>query len=534
MKYLKLKKEIDSRWANVEIDDSQDMEDKLSTLTDELLDDAFVTDNEASHRLENIASSNIASVDREDQHQGSAAVFVTSEVQPPALSGAAILEAAQRAIKADKVAIQVDDEAVDEFSANDTFWLDGFPHLFLLGEGVDPESGTIKRKDIEHFLYQYDGRFARSAPFLFALFNQMQRHAVATKVSLRVKGHDENVQHFSDLVNKEDFVTKLKDCLENPDSKEAVSLGERLTKLTSICGSEVPWSPAQRHSALPRIIAHMHYSGPPCFYVTVSPCDMDSLLMLRFSSPDTKFNDGKDDIMLKLPCKKNRLQLLKENPVIAGIVYDRLIRYFFEDLIGLKPVHITRTNVPPVMRRAQGVLGVPLAFVAVTEEQNRNSPHFHSIIWTDLSPIGLQACLKNDNLQKRFIAKLDVLIRAYLLNPTDSKSESQSTDAASQQQTDEQSTVPMSTLDCEEPTPRFRDHRNTVPLPTTQQDADAFEAIGVSNASQTNLHGKHLPFPVNILLFVLLFLNFASSDYRCNSRPHYRYLLYADAHRCLF
>jgi len=107
---------------------------------------------------------------------------------------------------------------VNEFTDNDEFFLHGFAHLFLLGEGLVTHGAVVDR-DVRHWLLQHDGRFARSMPLVFALFNQLQRHAVCLHASLRVKGG--NSSKFVALANDADFRERLERAIANPKSADA-------------------------------------------------------------------------------------------------------------------------------------------------------------------------------------------------------------------------------------------------------------------------------------------------------------------------
>jgi hypothetical protein len=61
----------------------------------------------------------------------------------------------------------------------------------------------------------------------------------------------------------------------------------------------------------------MHYCGPPSFFVTFAPPDMDSYLMLRLSHTIT---NRMWDMTLSLPALAERKRLLAENPVAAAQV----------------------------------------------------------------------------------------------------------------------------------------------------------------------------------------------------------------------
>ena len=110
----------------------------------------------------------------------------------------------------------------------------GFPHLFLLGQG-QPTGGSVQSKLARHWLLQFDGRFARSMPLLFALFNQLQRHAACRKTALRVKGGATGVGKFVELANDATFRERLERAVAQPKSADARSIAMMIMRYVRAC-----------------------------------------------------------------------------------------------------------------------------------------------------------------------------------------------------------------------------------------------------------------------------------------------------------
>ncbi len=98
---------------------------------------------------------------------------------------------------------------INEFTDNAEYFVHGFAHLFLLGEGVPDGQGSLTEKSMQHLMLQFDSRFARCVPMLFALFNQLQRHAACRHVAVRVKGGSTGVGKFVELANDANFRARL-------------------------------------------------------------------------------------------------------------------------------------------------------------------------------------------------------------------------------------------------------------------------------------------------------------------------------------
>ena len=98
---------------------------------------------------------------------------------------------------------------INEFTANADFFLNGFAHLFLLGQGLPSDQGSLSDTVMRHLLLQFDGRFARCFALLFAMFNQKQRHAVVRSAAVRIKSGSVMANKFIELANDVDFRSRL-------------------------------------------------------------------------------------------------------------------------------------------------------------------------------------------------------------------------------------------------------------------------------------------------------------------------------------
>lgn len=169
-----------------------------------------------------------------------------------------------------------------------------------------------------------------------------------------------------------------------------------------------------------------------------------------------------------LPTLRTRHQILSAHPVEAAKVYKKLVETLFECLIGLRPDHITRKSHPPICRREQGALGVPLAYVGVTEMQGRQSAHLHCLVVSDLSPISIQNHLDNNNMMSLLMKRMDSIIQGWIPDLPD---------VELNKLADETTTM--------EPTKIFRDGR----LPLTFGNMQDVEERAFSVAHANNRHG---------------------------------------------
>jgi hypothetical protein len=494
-KFLLMKKFCDPSYADIEIDDSDSVKQLLSSVSNNLLDSALLASDDVAIRLDTSATANHAALPVDTVGDGAAGdgvadaprtvdltdfglepVFVAPAVHQHVPTGIDVLHAAKRACTspadgaaAPPVPVQVHDTPVNEFSNNYDLFVGGFPHLFLLGQGISLTAGSLTARDVEHLLFQYDGRFAKCPSLLFALFNQQQRHQAAQQVSLRVKSNHHSFTEFIRITNDDAFREKLERCIADPTSAEAKALAAKITDIVRLTGSEVPWSPAERQSALSRIVSLMYYCGPPAFFVTLAPSDMDSYLTFRIAHTRTNTSW---DINTPLLGVKERMKSLTENPFAAACVYDRLINAVFTHMFGMSPQHIMRTSQPPVDARRMGIFGLPVAFAGVTEVQARQSAHGHFLVWVDLSPVIIQQFLNSPESLSLLSDRINSVVVAYLDENAEEDSKLMSVD-----------------LPCSEETPLFRDGRLQSPLPDTHPVEFQQRVNNITFATNRHSHG---------------------------------------------
>jgi hypothetical protein len=145
--------------------------------------------------------------------------------------------------------------------------------------------------------------------------------------------------------------------------------------------------------------------GLPSFFVTISPADMDSALMLRLASAD-----GSVDVVLPLtdaPRSAARFAALASNPVAAVQFYQRLLEAVLCELFGLPPDHLLRKSGDRPSKRMHGLFGTVLAHAGVSEVQGRGSLHFHVLLWTDLQPHLVQRFIDDEQVMQLFYARID-------------------------------------------------------------------------------------------------------------------------------
>ena len=282
-------------------------------------------------------------------------------------------------------------------------------------------------------------------------------------VLARVKAGNQSMEEFTQLVNRPDFNEQLSRAIADPSSSEAAILSETLQKLVRLTGGTVPWGPVERAQTLSQFFGLIHYCGVPNWFITISPADLDSVLMLRLSHAcgEEEFN-----LPIDLPDALQRSTILSANPVAAAQVYIRLIESLFSELLGLPAEHQTRKSPPSLHSRPVGVLGRMTAFAGVTEAQGRGTLHLHFLAWPDLQPSTMREFVNDEEVMTAICGRLDSLVQAWIPEISEVNHSDQPAAEVTMEDT--------------------RDGRRISPLPNV--DPSAFKKRFVSVVQQTNVH----------------------------------------------
>ena len=212
----------------------------------------------------------------------------------------------------------------------------------------------------------------------------------------------------------------------------------------------------EREDARSMMLALINYAGPFSFFVTVSPADFNSAIMLRLSN-EVETLDGDSDIVFKLPGHSERMRILARNPVAAASYYRALIESFFTHLVRLDPEHMTRKSGPgSANTRDEGLFGVPICFLGVTEIQGRGTPHLHAVITTDFSPTTIRTYIDRPDVREALAERLNSILQGHLPPDAEQFSERASPDSET----------------CHEPTTAINDTRRKLHLSSIDINPD--------------------------------------------------------------
>lgn len=122
--------------------------------------------------------------------------------------------------------------------------------------------------------------------------------------------------------------------------------------------------------------AHQHHSGLPHVFLTTTPDDDNSILVQLYANSvidDDAPVNGLTDEELRQRAKL-RTELRIKHPGICAFFYELMLDIILEEVIGWD-----LENVVP--KPDGGLLGIPEAFTASTEEQGRTTLHTHWQVW---------------------------------------------------------------------------------------------------------------------------------------------------------
>lgn len=84
--------------------------------------------------------------------------------------------------------------------------------------------------------------------------------------------------------------------------------------LRNFTGSTVPFGPIERKKSLSQLYALCQYFGLPSWFLTISPSDIDSPIVMKLSCPEN------DDIELILAKSEQRAHIAAMNPIAGSVV----------------------------------------------------------------------------------------------------------------------------------------------------------------------------------------------------------------------
>ena len=134
---------------------------------------------------------------------------------------------------------------------------------------------------------------------------------------LGVKNCSKSIKDVIDYVTSATFQAELVDAMAQPDGKASKRIQKVLGPHLRVAGGHIPYSPSARAKCLSELYAMVFYFGLPSFFITISPSDLDAVLIIELcknqstsSAPPTAAEESESTIQVSLPGLADRAKLL--------------------------------------------------------------------------------------------------------------------------------------------------------------------------------------------------------------------------------
>lgn len=329
-----------------------------------------------------------------------------SQSEPPATAAAPAVR---------PIVARITSPAINEFVENDALLACSFPTLFVLGAcGLDAKlalSSAFRR-----YLMRFaDNRFAEDFVLMHFLFDQARRMDTCRAVKAKVHGDAPALKRLADLSTGPSFVPQLDAAIQDPTNPKYKSLIDTVMASVHAISPKLPYSVEARQATRRHLTAFRQFYGKVCFFVTISPGDTCSPLVMRLCSEvENPYDPPLLDTTITVPTFDERVRKVCKNPVAAAEFFGAMVHSVFSDLVGLAPVHtIKKVDVEALDRHA--MLGSPLAYVGVDEVTGRDALHCHFLAWVSgLTPEVLQLAVDNHHLHDRIRAVVESQTQVWL------------------------------------------------------------------------------------------------------------------------
>ena len=263
----------------------------------------------------------------------------------------------------DHLKLKRGDKAMDDYLGGPEMMYKAYWPLMPLRRGFAPGKCIPDSKWRQLFLY-HDNRFCTNQTILFHVASIIMRHAVNKSVHAGIKAKPESFAAFKKEMETPGFKEELEKARDNPRSKEAGRLIQRLMRFISLSGANIPWSPEERRRVMTYIIANHRYFGPGSIFYTYAPDDVHDLDVIRYAHaytckgefPETvpleylralqgqsnrndqrvcKGKEGENDVVL-LDMRDRAVQrlLAANNPIACAAIFEHITENVRENLLG--------------------------------------------------------------------------------------------------------------------------------------------------------------------------------------------------------
>jgi hypothetical protein len=224
----------------------------------------------------------------------------------------------------------------------------------MIGEGLNCK-GSISLMQCKHFMRFYDSRFCSDHKFIFLLFNQIQRHELARKISTKCVTNSKSFEIFTKLVNNANFKYELMNAIKFPNLGSSKLLTSKLMKLINTAGAVIPFGPVDRFNNRSKLYGMIQEFNLPTWFITMSPPDQDNHFAINLCFTKNSNNNEKDNIIdfnifsdrnSEVCSVLNRIREVTKKPVIASEMFYKMVEAVVECLFGIYPSKKMRKTYP--------------------------------------------------------------------------------------------------------------------------------------------------------------------------------------------
>jgi hypothetical protein len=201
----------------------------------------------------------------------------------------------------------------------------------------------------------HDLRFCSDHKFIFLLFNQLQRHELARKISTKCVTNSKSFDVFTKLVNSPNFKNELMDAIKYLKSKSAKILTAKLMKLINTAGSVIPFGPVERFQNRSKLYGMIQDFNLPTWFITMSPPDQDNHFTINLCLTKNNGNKEKEN-MINFDIFSNeygdainvlnRIKEVTKKPVLASEMFYKMVEEVVQCLFGISSSKNTRKTYP--------------------------------------------------------------------------------------------------------------------------------------------------------------------------------------------
>ena len=321
------------------------------------------------------------------------------------------------------------DRPYNDYEEQDLCYYATWSTLFPLQMGLNSSISTFKFRHL--FLY-YDNRFAHDLTFLFNSANVVMRSATNRGVSATVKAHPKAFTSYAALVNDTDFQQTLQKAVDNPKSKEARAVLQKISSIVNLSGKRVPYSFTERAGEITSFINLQRNHSTPSIFYSLSTDDVHDPIGIRWSHrfkgyekfPDHACEDyssfqqalrGGDmtsRYVGKFDMTENILQTLAaHNPIATALSYqykkDKVWKYLYR-------VDPTSTVSSRLDSKKRGIFAVCVGVKDCLECNGRGSLHCHGHAYGGCTPAFIADVCSNERLREKTLDALDSIVQCEL------------------------------------------------------------------------------------------------------------------------